>query len=154
MKRMWIVGVLVLGMAGMAATPAGAVGNNANAKLCQKDGWKTLFRSDGSTFANQGACVSYAAHGNAILTEPPEPPNAWKAACEQGGGTFSVTNEGFAGNPLPLPQYAYRCETVSAETVNVLIQICGGYPDDLHADFFIDRTLGIALVVCVRAGTA
>jgi hypothetical protein len=26
---------------------------------CKKNGWKTLFRADGSTFKNQGACVSY-----------------------------------------------------------------------------------------------
>ena len=74
MKRMWIAGVLALAIAALATTPAGAArGNSANAKLCQKGGWKTLFRSDGSTFANQGACVSYGAKGNTILTEPPNP---------------------------------------------------------------------------------
>lgn len=28
-------------------------------EACKKDGWKTLFRADGSTFTNQGDCVSY-----------------------------------------------------------------------------------------------
>lgn len=28
---------------------------------CKKDGWKTLYRDDGTSFKNQGACVSYVA---------------------------------------------------------------------------------------------
>lgn len=46
-------------------------GNSANAKACQKGGWASLYREDGSTFADQGACVSYAAKGGKLLTEPP-----------------------------------------------------------------------------------
>jgi hypothetical protein len=49
-----------------AAALAGG-GNSANAKLCQKGGWQTLVRSDGSSFANQGACVSYAAQGGTLV---------------------------------------------------------------------------------------
>jgi hypothetical protein len=30
---------------------------------CKKDGWKMLFRADGSTFKNQGDCVSYVSNG-------------------------------------------------------------------------------------------
>jgi hypothetical protein len=30
---------------------------------CKKDGWKTLYRADGSPFRNQGDCVSYASNG-------------------------------------------------------------------------------------------
>jgi hypothetical protein len=30
---------------------------------CKKDGWKTLFRADGSAFKNQGDCVQYANTG-------------------------------------------------------------------------------------------
>jgi hypothetical protein len=46
-----------------AALASAGGGNSANAKLCQKGGWQTLVRSDGSTFASEEACVSYAAHG-------------------------------------------------------------------------------------------
>jgi len=31
--------------------------------MCQKDGWKSQHRSNGSAFKNQGDCVSYAATG-------------------------------------------------------------------------------------------
>ena len=88
MKRMWTACLLALVVAAVTATPAGAAGNSDNAKLCQKDGWQNLFRGDGSEFAKQGECVSYGAHGNTILTEPP---NRWKAYCERAGGTFSVS---------------------------------------------------------------
>ena len=69
MKRLWMIGGLALVVAALAAVPAGAAagGNSANAKLCQKGGWKTLFRGDGSTFANQGECVSFAARGGPIF---------------------------------------------------------------------------------------
>jgi hypothetical protein len=50
---------------GVATATAGG-GNSANAKLCQKGGWQTLVRSDGSSFANQDECVSYAAKGGTL----------------------------------------------------------------------------------------
>ena len=67
MKRIWMVGVLALLVGAVAATPAGAAAKVDNAKLCQKDGWKTLSRSDGSKFANQGDCVSFTARGGPIF---------------------------------------------------------------------------------------
>jgi hypothetical protein len=153
MKRMWIAAVLALMVAAVAATPASAAGNSANAKLCQKGGWKTVFRSDGSGFANQGACVSYAAKGNTILTAPPN----WQAACEQAGGTFSISNTEFGdplGNPVPPPGYAYVCEPVSHETWSgVLTTICYGYPDGLSSQY-VDDGSGIGIAMCVRGGTA
>jgi VCBS repeat-containing protein len=64
-----LVVVGVFAMAGVIATggaaePAGpGPGNGPNAKSCQKGGWQDFVRSDGSAFANQGACTSYAAKG-------------------------------------------------------------------------------------------
>jgi hypothetical protein len=62
--------LLVLGAAfaltvGVATATAGG-GNSANAKLCQKDGWKQLVRVDQTAFTNQGDCVSYAAQGGTL----------------------------------------------------------------------------------------
>jgi hypothetical protein len=57
---------------GVASATAGG-GNSANAKACQQDGWKNLVRTDGTSFTNQGACVSYAAQGG-TLTVPAPPP--------------------------------------------------------------------------------
>src|SRR6476646_1630712 len=42
-------------------------GNSAHAKACQKGGWMKLVRSDQTSFKNQGACVSYGAHGGTLL---------------------------------------------------------------------------------------
>jgi hypothetical protein len=51
------------------AVPAAKGGNSANAKRCQKGGYKDWVRADQTTFANVGKCVSYAARGG-TLTEP------------------------------------------------------------------------------------
>jgi len=78
MSRSWKsrVGVLALtatmgiGLVGIAS-PAGAAagGNSANAQACQNNGWKTLFRADGTAFKNTGDCVSYAAHGGVFASQ-------------------------------------------------------------------------------------
>lgn len=43
-------------------------GNSDAAKACQKGGYLSLVGSDGTTFDNVGACVSYAAHGGTFAT--------------------------------------------------------------------------------------
>ena len=55
------------------AVSAGAGANNSGAKQC-KD-WATLYRLDGSTFVDKGACTSYTAQGGTTLTSPPPPPS-------------------------------------------------------------------------------
>ena len=37
--------------------------NPANKDDCKKNGWKTLFRSDGTPFKNQGDCIQYVNTG-------------------------------------------------------------------------------------------
>jgi hypothetical protein len=60
--RKTLVLCAVLALSVGVATAIG--GNSTNAKLCQKNGWKTaVYRADGSAFASQDACVSYAANG-------------------------------------------------------------------------------------------
>jgi len=74
---------------GVAAATAGNGhgngGNSANAKACQKKGWKNLLRSDGSPFKNQGACVSYAAHGGTLVAK-----SQAQIDCESFAGTFTL----------------------------------------------------------------
>jgi hypothetical protein len=41
-------------------------GNATNAKLCQKGGSAQLMDASGHQFADEDACVSYAAHGGAV----------------------------------------------------------------------------------------
>ena len=76
-----------------AAVASAGGGNSANAKLCQKGGWQTLVRADGSPFASQGDCVSYAAQGGTLapkLTLEQQ----WQAACQNGGGSFATSSDG------------------------------------------------------------
>ncbi|HJQ19595.1 MAG TPA: hypothetical protein VJ867_04540, partial [Gemmatimonadaceae bacterium] len=54
-----------LAINGGIASAAG--GNSAAAHACQQDGYKDLFRSNGTPFANTGECVSYAAHGGVFV---------------------------------------------------------------------------------------
>src|SRR3954465_8593352 len=69
-------------MVGVATATAGG-GNSANAKQCQKKGWQTLYRSDGSAFAGEEACVSYAATGGTLTTKPQS-----KIDCVQLDGSY------------------------------------------------------------------
>jgi hypothetical protein len=71
-KRIIMIIVVAFGLLAITESAASAGGGNSeSAKLCQKDGWQNLFRSDGSAFVDEGACVSYAAHGGTLSTAPP-----------------------------------------------------------------------------------
>ncbi|MBW0093803.1 hypothetical protein I4I73_31090 [Pseudonocardia sp. KRD-184] len=58
---------LLLAPAAIASTG----GDNSDAaKLCQGGGYADYQRSDGTRFANEGACVSYAARGGQLVNLP------------------------------------------------------------------------------------
>jgi hypothetical protein len=59
-----VVTSMVLGL--VAASPAHGAGNSLNAKTCQKSGWATVVTMTGAKFANEEACVSYAAKGGTL----------------------------------------------------------------------------------------
>ena len=82
--------VLLMGTAGLVGSPGSVLAgsNSVNAKICQKNGWKTVVRADQSTFVNQGSCVSYAAQGG-VLTAPVVK-GASQLLCESFGGTYAV----------------------------------------------------------------
>jgi hypothetical protein len=66
-RAVGLAGVLLLVAALLGPSMAlAADGNSANAKLCQKGGWATLVRSDGTAFASQSDCVSYGAIGGTL----------------------------------------------------------------------------------------
>ncbi len=54
--------------AAAGAAPGG--GNSPAAKACQKGGYTGLVRADGTAFASEEACVSYAAQGGTLLPRP------------------------------------------------------------------------------------
>ena len=74
---------------GVATAFADGGGNSEAAKACQKGGWQTLVRSDGSTFHNQSDCVSYAALGNVLLPLSSAPclNSGWQAPAQRGDGS-------------------------------------------------------------------
>lgn len=79
--------LLATAVVGLGQVPAASAsrGNSANAKLCQKGGWQTLLRSDGSSFANEEACDSYAARGGIFVKE-----SQAQIDCQSFGGTYST----------------------------------------------------------------
>lgn len=79
LTRVLLSGVLVAGVTATAgwtgiavADPSRQGGNADNAKACHKDGWRDLVRSDGSAFASEGQCVSYAAQGGTLQEKQEE----------------------------------------------------------------------------------
>lgn len=62
-----VVLFVALALSAGVVPAAAAGGNSDSAKLCQS-GWQSWLRADGTPFANQGACVSYAAHGGILTT--------------------------------------------------------------------------------------
>src|SRR5262245_9012059 len=71
--------------AGVATATPSDGGNSTVAKLCQKGGYRSLIRSDGSSFASQDDCVSYGAQGNTLNFKTES-----QLDCEAFGGTFGT----------------------------------------------------------------
>ena len=69
--RTMLLPCVVLALTVAVATANAGGGNSANAKLCQKGGWHSWVRVDGSAFKNQGDCVSYAARGGTLTPTAP-----------------------------------------------------------------------------------
>jgi hypothetical protein len=67
MSKMLLLALLALGAIAIAsvasAAPAPKPGNDPNAKLCQKGGWQSLYRADGTRFTGESDCTSYGAKG-------------------------------------------------------------------------------------------
>ena len=82
---------LTIGVA-TATAGNGNGGNSANAKLCQKDGWMSMVGADGTTFANQDACVSYGAHGGTYGFLIPAGHTATLTDPQVGQNSFQDTN--------------------------------------------------------------
>ena len=145
LKYLLVAVALAVAVAAIAAGPASAKGggNSANAKLCQKGGWQSLFTATGGTFASQDECVSYGAQGGTILTAPP---NLWQAACETNGGTFSQVPFGASG-------IEYTCAPTSVTTYDNSLE--SHLPELPRLPCVAERFFNPpATATCVRAGTA
>src|SRR5947209_12938816 len=67
--------IVVAGALVALAAPSAAMagGNSDAAHECQQNGWQTVIRQDGTSFANQGDCVSYGARGGVLKVKATPP---------------------------------------------------------------------------------
>jgi len=77
-----LAGALAIAVVLPAVAVAGG-GNSAAAHRCQMGGWQTLQDASGNAFADQSACVSYAAGGGSLFH-----PTA-SVSTRVGSGTFN-----------------------------------------------------------------
>jgi hypothetical protein len=101
MKRSFALLAALAALAAIIAGSAFAGGNSGNAQACQQNGWQSLFRGDGTGFANQSDCVSYGANGGILYhgenfsemqaVSPPTTPDqtvSWDQPTKFSGGTI------------------------------------------------------------------
>ena len=67
-SRFAVVLACTLALLAVPVAGAGSGGNSPAAHACQQGGYRSLVGSDGTTFRNVGACVSYAARGGKFAT--------------------------------------------------------------------------------------
>ena len=131
-----LVAVVALGAVGMLASSAGAAsgGNSADAALCDNGGWQNYTRSDNSLFKNEGACVSYAAHGGTL--KPATTPDTTTGLGVFHGETLNsqvaelpiITGQGciHVGNILvPSPYVAYQVHLSAPTALAISMQGLG-----------------------------
>jgi hypothetical protein len=119
-----VFGVLLVGTTAISAqakpAPPGP-GNSPSAKACSNGGWQNLVTSSGATFANQDACVAYAAHGGALapkvaatlVISPDSPQTATfdNPVC----GPYTATGSGL--KPDSFVYFTYLDGTLDPQTV-------------------------------------
>jgi hypothetical protein len=95
-------------------TPGGGNGGNSGAAhKCQHGGYLSLVGSDGTTFRNTGACVSFAAHGGTFATGLviPAGETATLSSAQFGDGvlpTAPLAPNTFTNCPGDLLAYGYQ----------------------------------------------
>lgn len=124
------VSALVVGVSAAAAANGGGW---ANAKLCQKGGWRDLVTSTGAGFASGWDCVSYAAHGGTPQTRYQYLQSQYQAICEQ-RGLFFLNGEagwGCRSSVGSLTQDSY-------DALGTRCQEAGGTPSGTasHGEYF------------------
>ena len=99
------------------ATASADDGNSENAKLCQQDGWQDLVSADGTRFANQGDCVSYAAQGGT-------PMSAAQQWCQSIGGTYSIDPATAGFIPVIGMTVLWTCNGVHVADYSTFVLVC------------------------------
>jgi uncharacterized repeat protein (TIGR01451 family) len=66
-KPLLLAALVVLGLVTGSSALAEKPGNSLNAKLCQKNGWMSLYTRSGEAFKTESACISYTAQGGQLI---------------------------------------------------------------------------------------
>jgi hypothetical protein len=120
MRRITAVGTIVV-MSLLATSPALAAGGNSlNAKLCQKGGWTSLVTTTGARFANEGACVSYGAHGGALKHPQTIAFTSTSPSPAAAGGTYTPAASASSGLPVVITIDASSGSTCSKSAGGVV----------------------------------
>ena len=130
--------VFVIAPAGLAAKS----GNSENAKLCQKDGWRGLYTSVGTPFADQGACVSYGAQGG---TPTRTTKSKSQLDCESLGGTFGSDDQ--TGDVRPL-RWSCNGNGVTADAAMSLLDGDCMYENGGGSTWALVGTEGVSAYSC------
>ena len=133
-----LVAAVALAVTLGATTAFAGGGNSGNAKACRKGGWMQLYRSNGTAFKNQGACVSYGAHGGQLVGP------GTQHDCEAIGGTFG------ADNKTPFTAFKtvlWSCNgaVISAAANQILFNDCKTHGGSL---FVVDNFLAVPASTC------
>lgn len=139
---------------GAAPAPTGP-GNSPNAKACQKGGYTGLVRLDGTTFATEQACTSYAAQGGTLV------PLAVARPCLNGGYATLLRSDstpfatqadcvGYAaagGTLVPKPAtitVSFRLTAGGTQACDIDVQLTGFAPDTTYSVRNFANTVGIS----------
>jgi hypothetical protein len=132
--RILLVCCAALALTVGVTTATGGGGNSAAAKACQKGGWQTLYRSDGTSFANEDECVSYAAKGGTPVSGADISVsgvrfvlNNWAITVANAGpGTATVTAEGHCDSGDLTTNYGNGEEVIDQATVRWTATLASG----------------------------
>jgi hypothetical protein len=125
--------LVVVGEVGLAGS-AEAGDNSESAKACQRGGWATFVRADGSGFANVGDCVRYAAHGGTLRPHPDPKVTIVRVAYDGVYLFVDFVATGFAPNS-PLAQYSYAIGDAYFDFTEAEEYPPGHFATDAHGTF-------------------
>ena len=136
-----LVATLAL-VAPVAAKPGNAGGNSAASAACANGGFADWTDADGNAFRNEGACVSYAAHGGTLVPVVVEVNPFSVAYVASGPNAFRATLSGSGLEP-------------DSSVDLVITRSGGGDPQFINqaADPSGNVTL-VASITCVSGGNA
>lgn len=152
MRNFMLTAILTLSTIGLALTVTSGVasaspnlGNSHNAQLCQQGGWQNLERSNGTLFANDGACVSYGAHGGTIIPIPPTISVSFSPTFDPNYCNVHLTLSHFAANTFYSVVYSIQGFGSFSYAPGLTTDSAGGYSGNIFS--FYDQYRSISFTI-------